>query len=335
MSAGAAQVIKRAMKIGITGARGFLGTAVAAEAANRGWEVVAFSRNADKPIEGVVEVRSLADTEAIDVSELDAIIHLAGEPIVGFWNREKKRQILESRTDLTSDLVDSIARVSRSRRPEGLISVSAIGYYGNRGDEWLDEEADVGFGFLPLVCREWEAASQSAGKLGVRLVNPRMGLVLGKGGFLKRVRPVFKLGLGGKLGSGNQWMSWIHVTDAARILLECAENQGIRGRVNCVSPNPVRNREFTSIYAGVLGRIALLPVPAFILKRLPGGMGQLFLDSQRVVPAVMKAFGFEWRFEELREALREVEGGKVSKGDSENGRSASESALSPDAEDGK
>lgn len=320
------------MKIGITGARGFLGTAVAAEAKIRGWSVVAFSRNASKSINGIDEVRSLADTKAIDVSELDAIIHLAGEPIVGFWNREKKRRILESRTDLTADLVDSIARVSRSRRPEGLVSVSAIGYYGNRGDEWLDEEADVGFGFLPLVCREWEEASQSALKLGVRLVNPRMGVVLGQGGFLKRVRSIFKLGLGGKLGSGNQWMSWIHVSDAARILLECAENQGIRGRVNCVSPNPVQNREFTSTYSGILGRIAVIPVPAFFLKKLPGGMGQLFLDSQRVVPAMMNAFDFEWRYEGLESALREVEGIEIPADETEKDSSAPESDASPDAE---
>ncbi|MCL4164035.1 UNVERIFIED_CONTAM: hypothetical protein GTU68_056129, partial [Idotea baltica] len=266
------------------------------------------------------------------VSGLDAIIHLAGEPIVGFWSREKKRRILESRTDLTADLVDSIARVSRSRRPEALVSVSAIGYYGNRGDEWLDEEADVGFGFLPLVCREWEAASQPASKLGVRLVNPRMGVVLGQGGFLKRVRSVFKLGLGGKLGSGNQWMSWIHSKDAARILLECAENQGIRGRVNCVSPNPVQNREFTSTYSGILGRIAVIPVPAFFLKRLPGGMGQLFLDSQRVLPGMMNAFGFEWQYEDLGEALREVEGKELPAEDGEEKSKVNESTVSPDAE---
>ncbi len=320
------------MRIGITGARGFLGTAVTAEAGNRGWEVVAFSRNAGKPIEGVDEVRSLADLEAIDVSGLDAIIHLAAEPIVGFWNREKKRRILESRTDLTADLVAAIARLSRSRRPGALVSVSAIGYYGNRGDEWLDEEADVGFGFLPLVCREWEAASQPALKLGVRLVNPRMGVVLGQGGFLKRVRSVFKLGLGGKLGSGNQWMSWIHVHDAAGILLECAANQGIRGRVNCVAPNPVRNREFTSAYATVLGRIAVFPVPAFLLKRLPGGMWQLFLDSQRVVPAVMKAFGFEWEFRDLRNALLNVEGKEIPADEPEVKVEAPESDVSPDAE---
>jgi hypothetical protein len=283
----------------------------------------------------VDEVRSLADTEAIDVSELDVIIHLAGEPIVGFWTREKKRRILESRTDLTADLVASIAKVSRSRRPEGLVSVSAIGFYGSRGDEWLDEEADVGFGFLPVVCREWEDASQPVLKLGVRLVNPRIGVVLGQGGFLKRVRSVFKLGLGGKLGNGNQWMSWIHVTDAARILLECAENQGIRGRVNCVAPNPVQNREFTSIYSSVLGRVAVIPVPAFLLKKLPGGMGQLFLDSQRVLPSMMKAFGFEWQFEALRNALLEVEGKEIPVEEAEKDSKASESDASADAEVGK
>jgi uncharacterized protein (TIGR01777 family) len=210
--------------------------------------------------------------------------------------------------------------------------VSAIGYYGNRGDEWLDEEADVGFGFLPRVCREWEAASQPALKLGVRLVNPRIGIVLGQDGFLKKVRPLFKLGLGGKLGNGSQWMSWIHVNDAARILLECAENQGIRGRVNCASPGPVTNREFTSIYSRVLGRFAAIPVPTFLLNKLPGGMGQLFLDSQRVVPSVMKAFGFEWRFGELEAALREVEGKVTSNEEVEEYSNAAESDVSSDAE---
>lgn len=320
------------MKIGITGARGFLGSAVTAEAKSRGWNVVAFSRNAEKAIDGADEVRSLADLEAIDVSELDSIIHLAGEPIVGWWNKEKKRRILESRTDLTADIAAAIGRVARSRRPESLVSASAIGFYGDRGDEWLDEEADVGFGFLPQVCRDWEAASQDVSKMGVRLVNPRIGIVLGQEGFLKRVRPVFKIGLGGKLGSGNQWMSWVHVHDAAMILLECAANQGIRGRVNIVSPNPVKNREFTSIYAGILGRIAPLPVPAFILKKLPGGLGQMFLDSQRVEPSVMRSFGFKWKFGDLKEALMEVEGKEDPSGDKDDESNVVDSDVSIGAE---
>jgi uncharacterized protein (TIGR01777 family) len=295
------------MKIGITGASGFLGSAIAKEAQQRGWDVVAFSRSADRKIDGISEVRSLSDRESIDVSGLDAIIHLAGEPIVGFWSREKKRRIRESRVDLTEDLVEAMKRITRSRRPAAFISASAIGFYGNRGDEWLDEEADVGFGFLSEVCRDWEATAGEATKLGVRVVTPRIGLVLGGGGFLKRLRPVFKCWLGGRLGNGQQWMSWIHLADLAKIFADCAETSGIRGHVNCVSPHPVTNREFTATYARILARKALFPVPGFLLKRLPGGMGALFLDSQRVDPVVMKAFHFEWAFDDLESALADLE----------------------------
>lgn len=296
------------MKIGITGASGFLGSALIAEAVDRDWSVVAFSRKPERQIPLVDEVRSLADLDSIDTSGLDALIHLSGEPIVGWWTKEKKRRILQSRIDLTSALVHSIGQISRTNRPGVFISASAVGFYGDRDDDWLDEEADGGFGFLPKVCREWEAASAGVTKLGVRLVNPRIGIVLGRHGFLKRLRPVFRMGLGGKIGSGNQWMSWIHAGDLARLFLECVSNEGIRGRVNAVSPNPVRNREFTSIFARVLGRFAVIPVPSFLLKKLPGGMSHLFLDSQRVDPVVMKAFQFDWEFPDLESALRDTEG---------------------------
>jgi uncharacterized protein (TIGR01777 family) len=294
------------MKVGITGASGFLGSAIMAEGKKRGWTVVAFSRG-EKPVDGADEARSLADPGSIDLDGLDALIHLAGEPIVGLWTKDKKRRIHESRVDLTRDLVEAMNRITRTRRPSVFVSASAIGYYGDRADEWLDEESDVGFGFLPAVCRDWESASAGAEKLGVRLVNPRIGLVMGREGFLKRLRTVFRLGLGGRLGRGNQWMSWIHVEDLARIFAECVENAGIHGRVNCVSPRPATNREFTTVYARVLGRPALFTVPAFVLKRLPGGMGSIFLDSQRVEPVVMQSFDFEWSFPDLESALRDVE----------------------------
>jgi uncharacterized protein (TIGR01777 family) len=294
------------MKVGITGASGFLGSAIIAEGKRRGWTVVGFSRG-ERIIDGANETRSLADPGSIDLDELDALIHLAGEPIVGLWTKEKKRRIHESRVDLTSDLVEAMNRIPRTRRPGVFVSASAIGYYGDRSDEWLDEESDVGFGFLPAVCRDWESASAGAEKLGVRVVNPRIGLVMGREGFLKRLRTIFKLGLGGRLGRGNQWMSWIHVEDLAKIFAECVENGSIHGRVNCVSPRPATNREFTTVYARLLGRPAIFPVPAFLLKRLPGGMGSLFLDSQRVEPVVMQSFDFEWTFPDLESALRDVE----------------------------
>lgn len=295
------------MKVGITGASGFLGSAIIEEGKRRGWTIVAFSRRVDRPVSGADEMRSLADPGAIDLNDLNAIIHLAGEPIAALWTKDRKRRIHESRVDLTRDLVESIAAVSRTRRPSVLVSASAIGIYGDRGDDWLDEESDVGFGYLAGVCRDWEGASAPTGKLGVRLVNPRIGLVLGREGFLKRLRLIFKLGMGGRLGRGNQWMSWIHLRDLARLFADCVENEKIQGRVNCVAPNPATNREFTTCYARVLRRKAIFPVPAFLLKRLPWGMGHLFLDSQRVDPVVMKSFGFQWEFPDLESALADVE----------------------------
>lgn len=299
------------MKVGITGASGFLGTAIIAEANQKHWSVVAFSRDSDREIDGVDEVRSLENREKIDFTGLDAIIHLAGEPIVGLWTKEKKRRIRESRVGLTEDMVECLGKLNRSQRPEVFVSTSAVGYYGDRGDEKLDEEADVGFGFLAEVCRDWEAAAAQAKRLGIRVAMPRLGIVLGREGFLKNLRPIFNSHLGGVLGSGEQYMSWIHIEDAARIFIECVENGGIHGRVNCVAPDPVTNREFTQTYAGVLDRKAFLRTPAFVLKQLPGGMDSMFLDSQRVDPVVMKAFDFEWEHPDLEGALRTVESGEA------------------------
>ncbi|MCB1204589.1 MAG: TIGR01777 family oxidoreductase [Verrucomicrobiae bacterium] len=298
------------MQVGITGASGFLGSAIIEEGKRRGWKVIAFSRRPDRQVPGADEVRSLADSGSVDLGGIDALVHLAGEPIAALWTRDRKRRIHESRVDLTRDLVEAMEGINRVHRPSVFVSASAIGYYGNRGDDLLEEDSDPGFGFLPMVCRDWETASAGATRLGVRLVNPRIGLVLGRSGFLGRLRPLFRLGLGGKIGSGRQWMSWIHVRDLARIFAECVENPSIHGAVNTVAPRPATNREFTTVYARVLGRVAWFPVPAFVLKRLPGGMGRIFLDSQRVEPTVMKAFGFEWRYPDLESALRAVENGE-------------------------
>lgn len=296
------------MRIGITGASGFLGSEILAQAKEKGWEVVAFSRSASS-IPGAEEVRSLQDRGKIDLTGLDAVIHLAGEPIVGWWTGEKKRRIYESRIDLTGDIVDGLEKIPPSRRPPVLVCASAIGFYGDRGDEWLDEESDVGFGFLSGVCLDWERAAERASHLGVRVVIPRIGIVLGDEGLLRRLRPIFRLGLGGRLGNGRQWMSWIHVRDLAALFLRTAEEPTLHGRVNCVSPEPVRNRDFTRAYAKTLGRPAMFPVPAFLLRKLPGGMSELFLSSQRVDPVVAKAFHFEFRHPTLESAFEDIENG--------------------------
>lgn len=295
------------MKVGITGASGFLGPAIISEGKRRGWSLVAFSRDLRTRVEGADEVRSLSDPGAADLGGLDALVHLAGEPIAALWTKDRKRRILESRIGLTRDLAEAMARITPDERPRVFVSASAIGYYGDREDEVMEEESDVGFGFLAGVCRDWEAASAKVTKLGVRVVNPRIGLVLGRGGFLARVRPIFRLGLGGRLGPGRQWMSWIHIDDLARLFAECVECPSIHGPVNAVAPSPVTNREFTEIYARVLRRKAWCPVPSFGLNLLPGGLGRLFLDSQRVEPSVMKAFGFAWHYADLESALRSLE----------------------------
>ncbi|MEM9015669.1 MAG: TIGR01777 family oxidoreductase [Verrucomicrobiota bacterium] len=295
------------MKIGITGASGFIGRAIVEEAKERGLFVVGFTRSEGRELETCDETRSLADLGNLDLTGLDAILNLAGEPIVGLWTKDKKRRIRESRLDLTEALVETMGQISRSRRPEVLVSASAIGFYGDRGDDWLDEEADVGFDFLSQVCRDWETMASGASRLGVRVVTPRIGLVFGQGGFLKRLRPIFRAGLAGRLGSGNQWMSWIHLRDLARVFVDCATNSSIRGRVNAVAPNPATNREFTSAYATSLGRKAIFPVPSFALRRIPGGMSSLFLASQRVDPVVMKAFDFQWEHADLGETLALIE----------------------------
>lgn len=299
------------MRIGITGARGFLGAAITAEAKKRHWEVVGYTRFEGQEVEGVDEVRSIQDTEALDFSDIDALIHLAGEPIVGLWTKEKLRRVRDSRVDLTNDLVDALGRLSEENRPKVLISASAIGFYGNRGDEILDEDADVGFGFVSELCRDWEVAAGGAKRLGIRVVTPRVGLVMGERGLLQKIRLLFKLGLGGKLGSGSQWMSWIHIDDIAGIFAECVVQTGLHGAVNAVGPNPVTNREFTRNYARVLKRLAPFPVPKFVFNLMPGGMGCLFLDSQRVEPVVMNAFSYDWKFPDLESALRNVEGREV------------------------
>lgn len=295
------------MNVGLTGATGFLGRAFLAEAARRAWRVVAYSRHPGVEVEGADETRSLADRESINLDSLDALVHLAGEPIVAFWSEERKRRIVESRVDLTEDLVSALASRPPGERPSVFVSASAVGYYGDRGDEWLDEESDPGFGFLSKLCFDWESEAMKASDLGIREVRVRIGLVLGREGFLQKLRPLFRLGLGGRLGRGGQWMSWIHVDDVAAILAEAVANPHLRGPVNAAAPAPVRNREFAALYARVLGRRALAPVPGFVLKRLPGGMGRLFLDGQRVEPAAMVSLGFAWRHPDLEAALRAVE----------------------------
>jgi uncharacterized protein len=239
----------------------------------------------------------------VAVSGFDAVIHLAGESIVGRWTDEKKKKIHDSRVFGTRNLAQALAQAQH--KPQVFICSSAIGYYGDRGEEILKEESTPGTGFLPDVCREWEAAAKPASEAGIRTVNLRTGVVLSpKGGALEKMLPPFKLGLGGKVGSGRQWMSWIDVQDMVGAIHHILKTDLLHGPVNMVAPRPVTNAEFTKTLASVLSRPAIFPVPAFVVKALFGEMGEtVLLGSQRVEPTQLTTSGYPFRFRDLRASL--------------------------------
>jgi len=274
------------MNISITGASGFIGRHLMKSLAEAGHSPRALSRHAPP---------------AESLREADAVIHLAGEPLAQRWTAEAKRRIRESRVAGTRNLVAALATLPR--RPDALICASAIGYYGSRGDEILTESSAPGSGFLPEVCVAWEREAQAAEAFGMRVVRVRTGLVLDAGGgALVRMLPPFRMGLGGRLGSGRQWMSWIHLEDLTALFQFAVESQ-VRGPLNAVAPNPVTNSEFTRELARALRRPAVFPVPGFALRLLFGEMADVLLASQRVAPGAAQAAGFRFRFPQLAPAL--------------------------------
>jgi uncharacterized protein (TIGR01777 family) len=286
------------MKIGITGATGFIGSRLAALCRAGGHESVAFSR---RPGAGARLFRLDA---APDLSGLDAIVNLAGESILGLWTAEKKRRIRESRIAGTRRIVQAVE--SMAERPRVLVNASAIGFYGDTGETLVDEAWPAGGGFLAEICREWEGEAKRAESHGVRVVFVRIGFVVGSGGALKLIRPIFKLGLGGRLGSGRQWMSGVHVDDVAGIALWALENEKINGPVNAVMPSPFRNSDFTRELARCVARPAIFPAPAFALRLVLGELSQIMLDSCRVAPTVASAGGYKYRFPTLPAALADA-----------------------------
>jgi len=237
------------------------------------------------------------------VSGFDAVIHLAGESIFGRWTAEKKRKVRESRVAGTLNLASALARAEE--KPKVFICGSAIGYYGNRGDEVLREESAPGAGFLAEVCQEWEEATTPAVQADIRTAHLRTGIVLSpKGGALGAMLLPFKLGLGGRTGNGRQWMSWIDVQDMVGGIHHILKNDLLQGAVNMVAPKPVRNAEFAKTLAGVLSRPAIFPLPVFVVKTLFGEMGdELLLGSQKVEPGKLISSGYPFRYRELRASL--------------------------------
>ena len=288
------------MRIAITGASGLIGSALAEALQQSGDQVIRIGRQS--PADVLWNPSGQLDPGTLE--GVDAVVHLAGETISGRWNENRKSRILNSRARGTETIAMAVARMKTP--PRVLISASAIGYYGSRGDELLDEGSTSGTGFLAEVARQWEAATMPATKAGVRVVHSRIGLVLAKhGGALPKMHPAFRLGLGGVLGSGRQWWSWISLKDVVSAIQSLISNPSVNGPVNLVSPNPVTNLDFTKAMARVLRRPALFPLPEGAVKFFFGEMGvETLLASQRVQPKRLQEIGFRFQFPDLYAALQ-------------------------------
>jgi uncharacterized protein len=296
------------MKILITGGTGFIGSALTRSLTDQGYEVTVLSRNPDSVEKicgpGIKALNNLNQLKPEDTFQ--AIINLAGAPIFDArWSDARKQIIRDSRIGLTRQLVASMARMAV--KPELLISGSAIGYYGDQGDTVLTEQSATHKDFSEQLCTDWENEAKKAEQLGVRVCLIRTGLVLAEGGgLLKRMLLPFRLGLGGRLGDGQQWMSWIHRQDWIAIARLMITDSSMQGAYNATAPNPVTNSEFARTLAHCLNRPALLPVPAWLLKILLGEMSGLVLGSQRVMPERLLALGFRFQYTDLSSALNQV-----------------------------
>lgn len=287
-------------KIAISGASGLVGTDLTSLLASKGHTVVPMTRRKSSGTNTIVWDPSVGVADPSQLEGLDTIIHLAGENIAGGrWNAAIKERIRSSRVDGTRSLVKSLGTVSN--RPKTLICASAIGFYGHRGDEVLNESSPAGSGYLADVCQAWEAEALAAQSLGMRVVCVRIGVVLSpKGGALAKMLLPFKLGLGGIVGNGKQYWSWIGLNDLVRAIAFCAENPSVSGPVNAVSPEPLTNYAFTKGVGKALGRPTIFPLPAFMARLVLGEMAdELLLSSIRVVPAQLQRYGFQFEQPEL------------------------------------
>ena len=291
----------RALAVGVAGASGFLGGALCAHLAARGDRVVRFVRGRAPGSDEIAWDPTGRGLDPGRLRGLDAVVQLSGASLAdGRWTRARRRVLLESRAGATATMARAIAACAEP--PRVLVSASAVGIYGDRGDEWLDESSAPGRGFLAELARAWEAAAEPARGAGVRVVHPRLGLVLARGGgLLGRLVPVFRLGLGGPLGDGRAWWSWIALSDLLEALRFAIETSSVAGPLNVVSPDPVRQSDFARALGRALRRPAALPAPAFALRILLGRdlADEMLLAGQRVRPALLAASGFRFREPEL------------------------------------
>jgi len=292
------------MRVLVSGSSGLIGSALAAEMESAGHSVVRLVRRA--PATDEVRLDPAVDppfTRAGEEQAFDAVVHLAGESISGRWTAAKKAHIRDSRVQGTRMLASALGRTVR--RPKVMVCASAIGIYGNRGDEVLQEESAPGSDFLAEVGKQWEAATEPAARVGIRVVSLRFGVVLSpRGGALARMLPPFRMGAGGRIGSGRQWMSWITLDDVLGVIQHALATDALRGPVNTVTPNPVTNAEFTRALGQALHRPTIFPLPAFMVRLIFGEMGEaLLLGSQRVDCGKLLASGYRFRYPELKTAL--------------------------------
>lgn len=294
------------MRLAITGSSGLIGQALLPALKAEGHEPIALVRR--PPNTGEVQWDpAIGRLDSRDLAGIEGAINLAGENIATRWTDESKRRIRESRINATTLLAETMAALVP--RPRVLISVSAVGYYGDRGDEELTEESSAGRGFLPSLARDWEASAQAAHAAGIRVVHPRMGIVLSaKGGALGKMLPPFKLGVGGRLGSGRQWMSWMAIEDVVAAMLYLLNDDSLRGAVNFTAPAPVRNSEFTRQLGKALHRPTIFPVPTTALQVLYGKEmpEEALLASARVVPRRLLDARFQFQFPEIAAAFRHI-----------------------------
>jgi uncharacterized protein len=296
------------MKVLITGATGLIGRSLCGQLSEGGHTVVALSRSPETTKGLAAAELHKWDPKSNQFPDraligIDAVVHLAGEPIVARrWTEEQKKRIRDSRVLTTRALVDALR--SLDRKPGVFVCGSAVGFYGDRGDELLEESASAGSGFLSDVCREWESEAARASELGIRTVQVRTGVVLSaEGGALPKMLTPFKLGVGGRLGSGKQWFPWIHIKDIIGIFRHAVITSSLEGPINGVAPQPVTNAEFTRQLARVLHRPAFLPVPELALRALMGEMAEALLGSQRAIPKAALESKYEFYYTSLTSAL--------------------------------
>ena len=305
------------MKVTVTGATGTLGREVVAELQQRGDDVTVLSRDAGRARQTLGDgVRALewADPKtqtppAEALAGQDAVVHLLGEPIAQRWSDDTKREIRDSRVLTTRNLVAALRDLDAGQRPGVLVSQSAVGWYGARGDEKVDESEPVADDFLAQVCKDWEAEARAAEELGMRVVCTRTGVVLSEdGGALEKMLPPFKLGVGGPVAGGRQYVPWVHTDDVVGSLLHCLDEGSVAGPVNVTAPEPVTNKELSRALGRVLNRPAFAPVPGLAVKALYGEMAIIVTTGSRAVPAALEQSGYAFRQADLEDALRAATG---------------------------